>query len=80
MHPRRKEYPSDYIAYFRKRFLQTLPIASHYHIVTFDVVGSREVITGYAMWIRRHADDDGRSARPVDLGEYVRHGFGDIIC
>lgn len=80
MHPRRKEYPSDFVAYFRKRFLQTLSIASHHHVVTFDVAGSREIVTGYAMWIRRHASDDERSARPVDLGEHVNYGFGDIIC
>lgn len=57
MHPWRREYPSDFIAYFRRRFERTLSIASHHHVVTCEVDEGREAITGYAEWHRRRADD-----------------------
>jgi hypothetical protein len=69
MHPQRKEYPSDFVAYFRKRFLRTLADASHHHLVTCEVDEGREVITGYAEWHRRHDGDKKPAADATTPGE-----------
>lgn len=69
MHPRRKEYPSDFVAYFRKKFLRTLPMASHHHIVTYEMNDGRENITGYAEWHRRRAGDKEPHADTTARGE-----------
>lgn len=77
MHPWRKEYPDDFVAFFRKRFLKTLPMASHHHIITCEVNGGREVITGYAEWLRRHSGDKEQHADGTTPGEHSprRHSF-----
>jgi hypothetical protein len=69
MHPYRKEYPIDFVAYFRKRFLRTLADTSHHHVVACEVDEGREVITGYAEWHRRHAGDKKPTADAITPGE-----------
>jgi hypothetical protein len=69
MHPHRKDYPSDFVAYFRKRLLRTLANVSHHHVVTCKVEQGREVITGYAEWHRRHAGDKKPAGDAATLGE-----------
>jgi hypothetical protein len=69
MHPHRKDYPSDFVAYFRKRLLRTLADVSHHHVVTCEVDEGREVITGYAEWHRRRAGDKKPAADATTPGE-----------
>jgi hypothetical protein len=69
LHPKRKEYPDDFIAFFRRRFLGTLAIASHHHVVTYEVIDGQETITGYAEWARRHAGDEDNQDVPTTQGK-----------
>lgn len=69
LHPKRKEYPDDFVAFFRRRFLGTLAIASHHHIVTYEVIEGRGTITGYAEWARRHAGDENNQDVPTTQGK-----------
>jgi hypothetical protein len=70
LHPKRKEYPGDFVAFFRRRFLGTLAITSHHHIVTHEVIEGRDTITGYAEWARLRAGDKDQQDVPSTPGEY----------
>ena len=69
MHPWRNEYPDDFVEYFRRRFLKTLPLVSHHHIVTCEINGGLESITGYAEWARHRAGDKEHSVEPATPGK-----------
>ena len=57
------------MAYFRKRTLKTLHIASHHHVITTEVIGEHEVVTGYAEWARKRAGDKEHLAVSTTAGE-----------
>ncbi|KAM0704600.1 hypothetical protein Q7P35_008834 [Cladosporium inversicolor] len=65
LHPKRNEFPDDFIAFFRRRLLNTLAIPSHHHIVTREVIEGRDTITGYAEWARHHAADGDQQDVPA---------------
>ena len=60
LHPHRKEYPEDFLSYFRRRFLKKIGNAASHHVVSIEVKDGQETITGYVEWVRRHAGDDNQ--------------------
>jgi hypothetical protein len=60
LHPYRKEYPEDFLAYFQRRFLKKIGNPKSHHVVAVEVKDGQESITGYAEWVRRHAGDDNQ--------------------
>lgn len=54
MHPKRNEYPEDFVDYFRRRVQKTGKEKSHVLLVstTSDDAGN-EVVTGFGDWIRQ---------------------------
>ena len=70
LHPKIKEYPDDFVAFFRRRFLGTLAITSHHHVVTHEVIEGRDTITGYAEWARLRAGDKDQQDVPTTPGEH----------
>lgn len=70
MHPWRKEYPDDFVAYFRRKFMKTIGHDSHHHVVTIEVGKGQKIVTGYADWLRRHAGDEDKLAGTTNTGSY----------
>lgn len=68
LHPKRNEYPEDFVAFFRRRFLGALAIPSHHNVVTYDVIDGREIITGYAEWTRSRTGDEDQLNVPSRPG------------
>jgi hypothetical protein len=60
LHPYRKEYPEDFLAYFQRCFLKKIGNPKSHHVVSVEVKDGQETITGYAEWVRRHAGDDNQ--------------------
>lgn len=57
------------MAYFRNRFLKTVHVASHQHVVTCQSIDGRDVITGYAEWLRKRTGDKENIADSTTAGE-----------
>jgi len=69
LHPRRKDYPKDFVAYFRRRFVRKFGNASSHHLVSFEVRDGQETITGYGEWARRNASDEGTLSESSTAGK-----------
>jgi hypothetical protein len=67
LHPYRKEYPEDFLAYFQRRFLKKIGNPKSHHVVAVEVNDGQETITGYAEWVRRHAGDDNQMLSEAPL-------------
>lgn len=72
LHPYRKEYPEDFVAYFRRRFVRNFGNASSHHIVAIEVRDGLDTITGYGDWARRHAGDEGTLSESSTAGNAVQ--------
>lgn len=74
MHPYRKEYPEDFVEFFHRRLCRYLHDSTRSHVVSYELQGDAEVITGYADWLHQDGSHEEPHASTVHPGNFFRAG------